>query len=473
MLIIILSALLVLLTAVVVIRGIRWKITDPAPGEKQAEPVDRERLITSMQTLVRCPTVSGPEHEEAFEAFRAALPRLFPHIYETCERFIPSDRSLVYHWKGQHQDAPVVLTAHFDVVPAPDEGWEHPPFSGDLVDGVIWGRGTLDTKSTLLSSMQACEQLIAEGFVPAQDIWLCYGGNEEINGYGAPANVEFLKSQGVHPAMVLDEGGAIVRGVFPGVSRPCAVVGTAEKGTMAVRMTVQHQSGHASTPPAVSPMGILAKAVQKVESHPFPYHLSGVADQTFHALSGRSSLPLRIVFANFRLFRPLIGKLSAKMGGELNALGRSTVAFTQMEGSDAFNVMPAAPWVSANVRVNPGESTESVKAYLEKVIHDPRVQVEVTYGRNPSAESLAEGPCWEKLKQAISRTWPEAFISPYLMLASSDAWNYDPICNHVYRFCPMELSKEERGMIHGKNERIPVDTLVSCVQFYLNLLRTL
>ena len=466
-------ALVLLLLAVLVYRGMRAGIQDPAPTTVIPEKVDREKAIAGMQTLIRFPTVTGPEQEEAFNGLKAALAELFPNIYRTCSLYTPSDRSLIYHWKGKKSDSPAVLMAHFDVVPAPDEGWMHPPFSGDLADGAIWGRGTLDTKSTLFSSMQACEQLMAEGFVPQQDIWLCYSGTEETGGYGAPANVEFLQSRGVHPAIVLDEGGAVVEKVFPGLTRPCAVVGTAEKGSMIVRMTVQHHSGHASTPPAESAMGVLAKALLRVESHPFPYRLSTAANQTFQALSGHSSLPLRIVFANLWLFRPLVSKVSAKLGGELNALGRTTVAFTQMQGSDASNVMPDAPWISTNIRVNTGETMETVIDYVKKVVHDDRVQVEATYGRNPSKESRADGEGWEKLKNAIAGTWPDAFLSPYLMLAGSDSYFYDALCDHVYRFCPMKLSREERAMIHGKNERIPVDTLITCIQFYIRLVRSL
>ena len=265
---IVVLCLLVVFVAVLLARTFRF--TPPAlpqPAEMREQP-DEDKLIGHMQQLIRCRTVSSRdkalEDDSEFQKLYGLLPGLFPNVYRVCECVRPSDRSLIYVWKGKSAEKPGVLMAHYDVVPVDESEWEKPAFEAIIENGVLWGRGTLDTKGTFLGALEAADNLIAEGFVPANDLYLCFAGNEEISGYGAPANVDWLEQHGVHPAFVLDEGGAVVKDVFPGVTQPCAVVGIAEKGPMNLRLTVEAKGGHASTPPAQSAIGILSAAVARV-----------------------------------------------------------------------------------------------------------------------------------------------------------------------------------------------------------------
>lgn len=471
----IILVLFVALIAVIWVRTAAFRPLPEAPVDAAAEEVDEAKAIADLQALIRCKTVSyrdkDLEDDAEFAKLEALLPQLFPHVHEVCAFVKPGPRSLLFHWKGRSAEKPGVLMAHYDVVPVNQEAWSKPAFEALIEDGVLWGRGTLDTKGTLLGVLEAADTMIARGFTPANDLYLAFAGDEEISGEGAPTIVAWLTAHGVKPAFVLDEGGAVVENVFPGVAQPCAVVGTGEKGPMDVKLTMSTAGGHASTPPAHTPVGVLAQAVARVESHPFPFTLTAPAAQMFDTLGRRSTFLYRMIFANLWCFKPALNLLCKKSGGELNALVRTTVAFTQMQGSAASNVLPPDAWVGANLRLIGNETVESAQAYLRKVIGDDRVKVELVHGMNPSPISRTDDEPFARLSQAIRATWTDAIVSPYLMLACSDSRHYGQISDHVYRFSAMALSKEERGLIHANDERVPVATIAKTVAFYQRLIK--
>lgn len=471
----ILLAALAAFVAVVLVRAVQFRPLPEEPAAASREQVDREKAIADLQTLIRCKTVSYRDHTledaEAFAQLQNALPVMFPHVYAACPRIDTGSRALLFHWKGNTPEKPGVLMAHFDVVPVNEEAWDKPAFEGLIENGELWGRGTLDTKTTFLGVLEAADHLIAEGFVPAHDLYLAFGGDEEINGDGAPSIVRYFQQQGIRPDFVLDEGGAVVTGVFPGVKQPIAVVGIAEKGPMDVRLRLQTNGGHASTPPAHTPVGVLAAAVKRIEDHPFPFTLTPPAEKMFDTLARRSTFLYRVIFANLWCFKPVLNLICKRSGGELNALVRTTVAFTQMQGGAASNVLPPDAWVGANLRLIPGETVQSACDRLKSLAGDERITVETVMGMNPSRISETDCEPWQRLERSIRATWTDCVVSPYLMLACSDSRHYSDLSDHVYRFSAMALSKAERGMIHGNNERIPLDTVVRTVAFYQDLIR--
>lgn len=472
----ILLAALIAFVAVLLVRTIRFQPPVEEKSELAQEKFDGDKAVHDLQALIRCKTVSYRDKElednAEFEKLEALLPQLFPHVHQVCTFYKPGPRSLLFHWEGKSSAKPGVLMAHYDVVPVNEDAWEKPAFDAIIENGVMWGRGTLDTKGTILGVLEAADNLIAEGFTPENDLYLAFAGDEEISGEGAPTIVRWMQEHGIHPEFVLDEGGAVVEKVFPGVQRPMAVVGIAEKGPMDVCLSIGSTGGHASTPPPHTSVGILAKAVTRVENHPFPFTLTPPAAQMFDRMGRESTFLFRMIFANLWCFKPVLSLICWLSGGELNALVRTTVAFTRMEGSSAFNVLPPKAWVGANLRLIPGTTVESAKAYLEKVIADKRITVDVVQGMNPSPTSITGDEPWDRLSAAIRATWADVVVSPYLMMACSDSRHYAAISEHVYRFSAMALSKEERGMIHGNNERIPLETVKKTVAFYQRLIRS-
>lgn len=470
----ILGIMLVFLT-IIVARAAAFKLgaeIQPSAGEIR---LNEEKIVRDMAEMIRCRTISYYDRNlidyKEFEKFQKILPKLFPKVHDTCPREFAGETGMLYYWKGKSSDSPVVLMSHYDVVPAEESRWEKPAFEGIVENNVLWGRGTLDTKATFCGIMEAAESLIGEGFLPEHDIYFSFSGDEEINGPSCPAIVKLLEQRGVKPALVVDEGGAVLDNIFPGVKKECALIGIAEKGIMNVKFTAAGQGGHASMPPVHTLVGELSKAVVDVENHPFPMQLTKPVKEMFDTLGRHSGLAYRILFANMWCFRGILDGVCKKAGGQLNAMVRTTCAVTRMEGSKAYNVIPPAASVGMNLRLLGKDTMDSAKTYLEQVIHNENIQVEIVEGNNPSIESDTDCEEWRRLSKAVADTWPKALVSPYLMMAGSDSRHYCRITDRVYRFSAMKLTKEEMGMIHGNNERIPLTTLVKTVEFFERLIR--
>lgn len=468
-------ALIALFFAVILLRAAFFKPLPEESLEGEIPQYDAQKAIDDLQAMVRCKTISdkdkSKEDEAEFEKLLNLLPKMFPNVYKTCTLHRPDPRALLFHWKGREEGDPTVLMAHYDVVSVVEENWQKPAFEGIIEDGVLWGRGTLDTKATFNGVLQAAEQLIVQGFVPKKDIYLAFGGDEEINGNGAPAIVQWFKDHSIHPAMVVDEGGAVVENVFPGVSRPCAVVGIAEKGLMNVSFEVRGNGGHASSPPPHTAVGTLSAACVRMENHPAPRRLTAAAKGMFNVLGRHSTFVYRLIFANLWCFLPVLDMICKKSGGELNALMRTTCAFTTMQGSKGLNVLPPYARMTANLRIISGESVESTLEYIRKTVNNPQIEINLMEGCDPSPVSQTECEEWDQLSAAIRGTWANVLVSPYLMLACSDSRHYRDLSDKVYRFSAMALSKEERGTIHGNDERIPLETIGKTVEFYLRLIK--
>ena len=461
--------------AVILVRAAKFTPKAQPNLTGEIENFDKDAAINALATLVRCKTVSNVDHsledDTEFEKLIASLPSLYPRVFDVCSVQTLPDRALLFRWPGKKQADPTVLMAHYDVVPVDESKWDKPPFAAIIEDGVMWGRGTLDTKVTMNGVLSAANHLIAKGFRPENDIFFAFSGGEEVNGKGAVNIVNYFETHDIHPALVVDEGGAVVQNVFPGVKEPCGLIGIAEKGMMNVEYKTLSGGGHASSPPPNTPVDTLAKAILRVKEHPFQMHLTKPAAEMFDTLGRHSSFALKILFANLWCFKPVLDLYCKLCGGEINALVRTTTAFTMMEGSTARNVIPPEASIVSNMRLNPADSVASALAYLRKTVANDKVEVNILESFEPSPISETGCSAWDKVASAVANTWEGCIVSPYLMVQCSDSRHYGKISNHVYRFSAADLTAEERKTIHGNNERIRLETVCKAVEFYIRLMK--
>jgi len=472
---IVLALLIVAFVALLVYRTI--KFVPPAKEEKTFADIDfdRDAAENALAELIKCRTISyydkSMEDDAEFEKLISLLPKLYPHVAATVDMQRLPDRALLFKWKGLGDGEPAVLMAHYDVVPVEEENWQKPPFDAIVENGVMWGRGTLDTKVTMNGILSAADALIGQGFMPQNDIYFAFSGGEEVNGMGAVNIVDYFAEQGIVPAMVLDEGGGVVENVFPGVKEPCAMIGIAEKGMLNLEFNIASGGGHASAPEPHTPVGRLAMACTKVESHPFKAKFTKPVLEMFDTLGRHSTFLYRMIFANLWCFKPVLDMICKKGGGEMNALVRTTVAFTQMSGSKAPNVIPPTAQLVANLRLNPHDTVDGAVEYIRRTIRDKDIELVKGSNMEPSRISRTDCEGWQRVVNAVEGTWRGCIPTAYLMVQCSDSRHYGKISDKVYRFSAMDLTKEERGTIHGNNERIRLEVIHRAVEFFIRVMQ--
>lgn len=406
---------------------------------------------------------------EAFAAFRGWLEATYPKLHRTLPREIVAGDSLLYTWPGSDpQLEPILLAAHQDVVPAENlERWTHPPFEGRIDGGFVWGRGAIDDKGPLIGIVEAVERLIGEGFEPRRTVLLAFGHDEEVGGLrGARAMAELLAARNVRALLALDEGAAVVNGVLPGFAQPVALVGIAEKGSATLEVVARAEGGHSSTPPRETAAGILARAIQRIESNPLPGGVVGVTRELFEYLAPEMPLYARVPLGNLWLFaRPMDWALSRQPG--VNALLRTTTAVTMLSGSPKDNVLPVEAIAGVNFRLLPGDSSDWLLERITEIVDDPRVEVRFKYPpREASPVSPIDGPAFALLQETVAETFPDAVFAPFLTVGGTDCRHYAPITDGLYRFAPFSYGPADLKLPHGIDERIAVDALPGAVRFY-------
>lgn len=439
-------------------------------------------LPEKLSRLVRFRTVSfydqAEEDEEAFTGLKRELALLFPLVHERMTKAEPSDRSLLYAWKGKNADlAPVILCAHFDVVPAQDlSGWKHDPFSGDILDGEIWGRGTQDIKVLMASMLESAEKLIGKGFVPERTIYFAFGGDEEVGGQrGAAAIAAHLAAAGVKASFLVDEGGPISVGMLSFAARPLALVGVAEKGYADICLRTRGKGGHASMPPKHTAPGDLSRAIAAIEDHPFPSRLTRTIKSFLAELAPESRQPYRFLFSQLRVMAPLIRK-AFSASPATNALIRTTTACTMLKGSLKENVLADNAEATLNVRILPGETSEAVMARLRGLVAPFEAEVSVKHEGHvveASNESGTDHEGWKAIKTALGKSHSEAACLPFLFSAATDTKHYRNIVEATYRFTALPQSQDDLRGIHGDNERVRVADLDRCALFYGRMMESL
>jgi carboxypeptidase PM20D1 len=468
-----------LLLALLVVRAVLFRPQATAVEGASVPEIDVQSAALHLSQVLRFETISHENPEEndasAFSLLHTYLRAAYPLAHRELELEVVAGSSLLFTWKGTEPDLPpLVLMAHQDVVPIEPgtEGeWSHAPFRGELAEGFLWGRGAMDDKGSLISILEAVETLLARGFRPKRTVYLAFGHDEEVGGeVGAAATAELLENRGIEPFLVLDEGGAIADGFLPGLARPIATVGIAEKGAASVEIAVKVEGGHSSVPPRQTAIGILSRAVVRLEENPLPGGIQGPFRDMLLAVGPEMPFPRRLVLANLWLLGPLVERQLSKVPAA-DSMMRTSTAVTLIDGGVKSNVLPSRATAVVNFRIAPGDTVEGVLDHVRRVVADPRVTVvEAREAREPSPVSPTDSEGYRLVERTIRQIFPEAVVAPYLLPGGTDSRHFASLTPNVYRFGAIRVDASDLRRAHGTDERIAVDVLARMVSFYMQLL---
>lgn len=453
---------------------------------REAKPTNRAALpnvnandaVQRLAGALRFQTISKQDvslqDNSQFTGFHQYLQQTFPEVHSKLEKENVAGFNLLFRWAGKNNSLkPVLLMSHQDVVPVEsgtEQLWKSPPFAGNIVNGELYGRGSMDDKCGVMGILEAAEMLLRENYSPQRTIYFAFGADEENMGQGAEAIAALLKSRGIQIESVLDEGSIILETEFAGVKKPKALIGISEKGYMTVEISASTEGGHSSMPPAHTAVGILSAAIVKLEKNQMPARIEGPALQTFQSLAPEMSFGYRLLLSNLWLSRHLVVTQISKLP-EGNAMIRTTTAPTMLQASPKENVLAREARATINFRLLPGDSADDVLNHIRKVVDDPRISVKKLYGIEAAPVSSTSSAAYKTIAETVSNVFPEAISAPLLVLGGTDARHYTSVSSNVYRFLPVAIKSEDLSMVHGTNERIKVDAYAKAIQFYYTYLK--
>ena len=470
-----LVALLVLLIAVLVIRALLFKDKTVYVRETNFK-YEEDDIVNKLGKLIKIPTVSHPNVEdmdmEQFDLLIETVKEMYPTVFSKCETSVTTERAIKIKVKGQRDLKPTVLMAHYDVVPVTDD-WSVDPFLGEVIDGKLYGRGTLDTKCTMACALSALELALKKDYVPKNDLYLCFGANEEVFGDSQYKIVQEFKRQGIRPALVYDEGGAILNGAFPGVKEDTAFLGMGEKAMVNIKLTIESNGGHASTPKKNGPVVRMARAIDKLEKNPMKPNMSATVRELLNVLGRHMPFYFKLIFANMWLFKGLVKKLFVILSADTRALLTSTFAFTMLNGGNQTNIIPNKVEANINIRISPFDTVDSIIEHIRKTIKDDEIIITACDETPAFPECSYKTEGYNIIKDTVIETYPNTVVAPFLNIGGSDGKFYSEISECVIRFSPFKITNTERAGIHGVDEYIRVEMLEKCLEFYERLLTKL
>jgi carboxypeptidase PM20D1 len=470
-----------LLVTVVLVRGVLHQPPSLEPVASAEIILDEALIASHLAEAIEFRTISHqrPEDFEAeqFTGFIRWVQTTYPEVHANLDLTLAGGYTMLYRWPGSNPDLqPVLLTAHYDVVPVlpgTESLWKEPPFAGTIANGVVWGRGALDDKSAVIAQLEAVTHLLNAGLAPERTLYFSFGHDEEVGGAeGAGSVVELLAAQNVQLAWSLDEGSFLFIGMLPGIDRLMAAINVAEKGSVTLQVVAKADGGHSSMPPRQTAVGKLAIAIERLEANPLPGGLSGLSLEMFDTASRHMPFTSRLLFANRWLFGGLIeDQLASQNFG--NAILRTTTAPTMLSASTKVNVLPIEAIATVNFRVHPRDSVESVVNHVRSVVENPDVEVRIPPGSGRPASRVSDwnSEGFATVSRAIREVYGEVIVTPGLMIAGSDTRHYGKIADNAFRFNPMIVTPEDLTGFHGTNEKISVDNLAQGTRTYIQIIR--
>ena len=435
--------------------------------------------LVRLSEAIRFPTISYEDHAkrdiDAFNGFLSFLEKSFPNATALEEARI-SGYSVIYRWPGTDSSLkPVLIDAHYDVVPVEpgtEEDWRFDAFSGELKDGYVLGRGTLDNKNAVMASFEAIESLIAAGYQPARTLYYTLCHDEEIGGVQGAANMSaYFAEKGITFEYMLGEGGIVLEEHPLVPDQRVVMVNLAQKGFLTLVIAAEGEGGHSSSPVDNNALVTVADAVSKLHKNPMdPVLVSPVSDM----LEGLGSHIDGVTGWLLRNQWLSSGILADQLDQDplMRSLVRTTTAVTMFNSGIKANVIPQRAEAKVNFRLLPGDTAASVIKKVEQIIDDDRVTV-TSLGSNVIprvADKHAVG--YQVLKASVARVMPDALFVPGLLMATTDTRHYETLTDNVYHFQPIFTRLEDARGVHGTNEKILASDYLESIDLMKSVLRS-
>ncbi|XP_076070913.1 N-fatty-acyl-amino acid synthase/hydrolase PM20D1.2-like isoform X1 [Mytilus galloprovincialis] len=439
-----------------------------------------DQIVKRFQRALQIKTISfkrGEYNRDQLLLLSSHLEKSFPlvHLSPLVKLDIIANYSRLYTITGSNTSlTPYLLAAHLDVVPAIPEEWEFPPFEAQIKDEYIYARGAIDFKQGIMGILEALEYLLSKGFKPNRSFYIAFGHDEEVTGVdGAKAVGQELQARGLKKLeFLLDEGLTVLNGFLPGIQKPVALIGIGEKGFLTLKLHVKGEAGHSSMPLKETAIGILAKAVVKIEDNPLPSMLGyGPEKEMLEHLAHEMPLAARIIMSNLWLFGPLVSWFFSQKPAT-NAIIRTVTSVTMFNGGVKTNVLPSDATAYINHRIHPAQSLQEIIDYDKAIINDDRVKLSVedsmvAASGSPSGENDFG---YQIISNSIRQIWTNATTAPGMMIGNTDTKHYKDFTNNIYRFSPTVMFPGDEKRFHGVNERISKQNFEQAINFYYHII---
>lgn len=443
---------------------------------KNTSPEKAVQYTATLKQMIDCKTVYTADrvNQPEYNKFYQVLERSFPLLHTKAKRLTFGTGCFVYVIEGKNATKNIMLMSHHDVVDGGD-GWNTDPFDGVIKDGALWGRGTIDTKTPLFAELQACEELLAEGYdFPGITLYIGSSNNEETCGDGMVLATDYFRKNRIRFAAVLDEGGAITTGMIPGVQQKSAMVAVHEKSRHVYRCTTSLQTkGHGGLNPnkdnALIRMSQFIAEVSRTKI--YRGHFAPEVKATFTEHAPYMSFPLNVLFGNFGLFGPIIKKIMMGIP-QTSAMLSTEVSFTTLFAGTKEDVQIKAKQVEATMflRCVREQDLEQGLKKIRKIGAKYGVEIQCVL-RDYCQPTDFSGEVYQVLKSVLNQNFPDVIVAPFLLTAGTDARHFTEIADSILRFAPIDLDKSQYASIHGANEHIKISNVAQCVCFYKDFIQ--
>ena len=424
------------------------------------------------QQLLRINTTNPPGNELPAAELLADELRgagLEPVVLESA----PGRGNVVARLRGTGEKPPLLLTAHLDVVEADPSAWDHPPFSGEVHDGCLWGRGAIDMKNMAAMSVAIITRLAREGVRPQRDLIFAGVADEEAGCRHGSLWLCDNHTDLVRSEFAIGEGGGFNIQV---AGKSFFTVQVAEKGVCWVRARATGEPGHGSMPREDSAVVQLSEAIARLGKQGLPRHSSEPVQGFIGAVASHLPAPMRPLIK--MLSSPTLGPAMLNLLPDpgvrraFRALLGNTASPTVLRAGNKTNVIPGFAEAEIDGRILPGQTKDDFMRELHEVL-GADIELEVMHSLPPVITEPKESSLYSLIHEVMAERAPDAPMVPFTLQGFTDAKAFTSIGAKWYGFAPVMLPPTLRfaDMFHGHNERIPVDGLAWGTQTLMEVVR--